>query len=258
MRIDPGAISGALNNTAGASRPIQADPAATPQRIAVVKKKQAAALDAAELGKAALNPAKPVDLGRTPAAVKAQLRQAAAQSSAPPAHSLDGPRPAAEPPTPPADSRMASFLASYGASKGDSRFNEKFDLDGDGVIGFSDLNALLSQPAEPAAEQRVFTSGDLDGLLKSFNSRLGDDGFNPEYDLNQDGVIDFTDLNNLVNNLSPDAVSESPVATEVTGLLGAFNRREGQEGFDARFDYDNDGVVSFADLNQLLDQLTGA
>ncbi|MBL0922044.1 MAG: hypothetical protein IBJ10_07930 [Phycisphaerales bacterium] len=255
MRIDPGAVSAAIT---GPVKQAQADPSQHAQR-AVIAKKKAARLDAAELGKAALTPAQPVDLGRTPAAARAQLQQAVAQGPTYPAHNVDSPRPAADPTTTPAaDSRMAQFLASYGAAKGDSRYNDKFDLDGDGVIGFSDLNALLSQPAEPATPQRVFGASDLDGLLQAFNSRLGDSGFNPEYDLNQDGVIDFTDLNNMVNNMAPEAAAQSPAAAELTGLLGAFNKRTGQEGFDARFDYDNDGVVSFMDLNKLLDELTGS
>lgn len=258
MRIDPAAISGALSSPV---KQLQAEQAPTAQRLTVAKKK--AHHDAAELGKAALNAAKPVELGRTPGALKAQHRQAAALSAQAPTHNLDSPRPAADAPavpttptTPSHDSRMAAFLESYGANRGDNRYNEKFDLDGDGVIGFSDLNALLSQPAEQA-DPRVFTGADLDGLLASFNKSLGDDGFNPEYDLNQDGVVNFTDLNSLVQNLSPDAAAGSPAASEITGLLGAFNRREGQDGFDARFDYDNDGVVSFMDLNHLLDELAG-
>ncbi len=250
MRIDPGVVSASI---AGTAKAIQAQPTPAASRAIIQKKAQQA--DAAELGKAT-HKARPVDLGRTPGALKAQHRQAIAQSATPPVANTDAVRPPTEPPVTPTDSRLQDFLAAYGATKGDGRYSEKFDLDGDGVIGFADLNTLLSQPAETTQDQRVFTAADLDSLLASFNSRLGDANYNPEFDFDQDGVINFADLNRLVENLAPEAAKESPAANELTGFLGAYNRRDGQDGFDARFDYDNDGVVSFSDLNHLLDQLT--
>lgn len=194
------------------------------------------------------------DLSRSPAALNAQLRRAEAQlSTAAGAQQPTGPKQAGR-------STLDAVLNAFGAVKGDKNFREALDIDGDGRIGFGDLNALLSgpestDPLESAADpSKTFTAQDLDDLLNSFNARKGDENFRPDLDLDGDGVIGFSDLNALIQGLGDDVQSEP--ATRLKGLLSSYNASEGAEGFDARFDFDGDGVVSFTDLNTLLEELT--
>jgi Ca2+-binding EF-hand superfamily protein len=141
--------------------------------------------------------------------------------------------------------------------------------------------------AADSAPRQVFNQSHLDGLLASFGARSGDASYDPAFDHNGDGVIDFSDLNNVLSNFEPPATeqpaaqgaapgAQAPVAPaeaeepagatpapapadgetfgpgDLSGLLQAFGRRAGEQGYDARFDINSDGVVDFSDLNSAL------
>ena len=44
-------------------------------------------------------------------------------------------------------------------------------------------------------------------------------------------------------------------AIDIDRLLGSFGAEAGAEGFNSQFDFDNDGVINFGDLNTLLTNL---
>jgi hypothetical protein len=149
---------------------------------------------------------------------------------------------------------LAGILKAFGQRSTDAGFDSALDVNGDGVINFADLNATLTKlnaqgesdpptggplpvepdplaanpatlnadegdvieeaaddaevgaPTTPAGEDEegpaVFTAEDLDRALGAFGASEGDDAFNSAYDFDNDGVINFGDLNTLLANLA--------------------------------------------------------
>ena len=228
----------------------------------------------------------------------AQKSRVDAQISAPAA-------PLAETPATPADP-LAELLKSFGQRAGDEGFKSELDANGDGVINFADLNAALNKsggesappqtggplpvdvdplaanpasladepgdaavPADGDTEAGAigqpasttddgegpasFTSADIDLLLGSFGAQAGSEGFNSQYDFDNDGVINFGDLNELLSRVSGDAnVQQQSLLDQLTERIGSST---GDERFNPSLDFDNDGVINFGDLNTLLTNL---
>lgn len=94
---------------------------------------------------------------------------------------------------------LDGLLASFGASQADERFNASYDLNGDGRVDFDDLNSMLT------AMKQHQTAGDPDPLqmlVDAFGKISGDAGFEGALDLNNDGTINFSDLNRLLTSLN--------------------------------------------------------
>lgn len=194
----------------------------------------------------------------------------AAPSAASPANAQDvqtATAPAAQDkPAPPATSAspdstqpdLNGLLAAYGSSTGEARFDARFDYNNDGRIDFNDLNSALSSlaatPPQPETPQ-TFSLSDVTNLLSSYGRRQGEQGFDARFDTNQDGVVDFTDLNHVLSNLA------SPISTnhqqQLAGLIEGYGTGVGDPLFNSAFDYDNDGRISFTDLNELLSRIGG-
>lgn len=92
---------------------------------------------------------------------------------------------------------LPSLLFAYGSRLGESGFDQRFDFNSDGVIGFDDLNTALSS-ISPGAAQHATT---LEGLVNAFGLGQGSEGFAPEFDFDGDGFIGFADLNRLLDDL---------------------------------------------------------
>ncbi len=126
-----------------------------------------------------------------------------------------------------------------------------------------DVQTVSATPAAPAQETPPATPDasqtDLNGLLAAYGAVNGDPRFDPRFDFNSDGRIDFNDLNTALSALAatpPKPVAQTFSLSDVTTLLSSYGRRQGEQGFDARFDTNNDGVVDFTDLNHVLSNLS--
>lgn len=114
-----------------------------------------------------------------------------------------------------------------------------------------------STPA-PTAPDRSVSQDDLNGLLAAYGAVSGDTRFDARFDFNNNGRIDFEDLNTALSSFTatpPATVPQSFTLEDVTSLLSTYGRQTGEQGFDARFDTNNDGVVDFTDLNHVLSNL---
>jgi Ca2+-binding EF-hand superfamily protein len=201
---------------------------------------------------------------------------------------------------------LAELLKSFGQRSGDEGFNSALDTNGDGVINFADLNATIGKLNEPATTPETggplpvdpdplavspasvidepaeavipadadtetgavgqpasstgddegpasFTAIDIDRLLGSFGVEAGAEGFNSQYDFDNDGVINFGDLNALLSRISGDAgVQQQSLLEQLTDRIGS---SKGDERFNPNLDFDNDGIINFGDLNTLLTNL---
>lgn len=124
----------------------------------------------------------------------------------------------------------------------------RYDLTGDGTVGVDDLLILLNNggtmqvpvPPDYQPEQTV------DGLLAAWGTS------DPVYDLNGDGKVDVDDLLMLLNgNGQPEPAEASaeqtaPPMLTLEGLRGAWGSD------DARYDFNQDGVVNERDLETLI------
>lgn len=115
--------------------------------------------------------------------------------------------------------------------------------------------ANTSSPAQqaPAGAQPRYTPDDLTGLINTFGKRDGDQGFNPAFDLDGDGKVDFNDLNSLLSNLGQPVTGEAQ--QHLTSVLGAFGAQTGDPRYNPDLDYGNKGYIGFVDLNRALDSL---
>jgi Ca2+-binding EF-hand superfamily protein len=255
---------------------------------AIAKRREAAELEAAKAkssdGRTIVDT---VEL--TDAKPAAQVSRTDAQTSTPVAQSNAGA---------PADP-LADILKAFGQRSTDAGFSSALDVNGDGVINFADLNAALTKqnapgetnpptggplpvepdplaptpasldadeggaidaptgaPAPTTGEEEegpaVFTAEDVDRALGAFGTSEGDDAFNSAYDFDNDGVINFGDLNELLSRIGAGANAQQTLLDQLTERFGASN---GDERFNANLDFDNDGVINFGDLNTLLANL---
>jgi uncharacterized protein YcbX len=118
----------------------------------------------------------------------------------------------------------------FGAEAGDRRFNANYDLNEDGRIDATDLTTVLGlvgtgepSPLGPPRDARggaeasgPFTPADLDAVKASFGSSEGERRFNPNYDLNGDGVIDSSDLVKVLGMIEQPASSDGGGGSENT------------------------------------------
>lgn len=93
------------------------------------------------------------------------------------------------------------LMEAFGAQAGDENYSDALDLDGDGVIGLQDLNTMLANLA-PVEESGNFTQAHVDQLTAAFGAQTGDENFIAELDLNGDGTLNLSDLNQLLASLN--------------------------------------------------------
>lgn len=95
-------------------------------------------------------------------------------------------------------------LGAFGAGADDERFDPELDFDGDGQIGFPDLNELLARLDQGQSPQQTL----IDQLTDLFGLSANDQRFNPALDFDNDGVINFTDLNTLLARLAESRAAQ--------------------------------------------------
>lgn len=93
---------------------------------------------------------------------------------------------------------LNALLSSFGRTKADEGYNPDFDLNGDGRVGFDDLNTLLGNFGQHVA---AHSQQDLNNLLASYGARAGEPNYNPAFDYSNKGYVGFADLNTLLDRL---------------------------------------------------------
>lgn len=175
----------------------------------------------------------------------------------------------------PSQSREERMRASFFSTAGDDSFDASADLNGDGRINFADAallhngSATQTRPAEPTP------AGMAKRMQDAFFATKGDAGFDPALDMNNDGRINFADLQALresaadkpgpVRPTEPvlddedtslsaprDVPDQVPVNDSlVDSVRAAFFANKHDASFNARADINEDGRVDFRDLAAL-------
>lgn len=158
-----------------------------------------------------------------PANAPAPPASAAVEPEAPATPTPAGPEPFLTVENTPAPTEKATtsqrVLDAWGRRAGEKGFDEALDLNADGVINSADLAAALggqSKPNAPAAPpvppepapQRIYSSTDLNQLLKSWGARSGENNFTADYDFDGDGRISSVDLAQLLGRLADQKQAE--------------------------------------------------
>jgi len=177
---------------------------------------------------------------------------------------------AAEPTPMPFEVGLEAILNAWGAKAGEEGFDERLDLDGDGVIGSADLaralggEPVLAPPRERDAGEAPSDTGPVDkaAVLAAWGAREGDERYDAALDVDGDGVIGSADLAHTLGawrDGSTSAEGGGPVKSAaeareeaIQELLKAWGAKFGRSGFDAKHDLDGNGVIGSADLAQLL------
>ncbi len=165
----------------------------------------------------------------------------------------------------------AAILDAWGAREGEDGFDARLDLDGDGVIGSSDLASLLGGqqvegPPTARGDEQPSGTGPVDraAILDAWGAREGDARYDPSLDLDSDGVIGASDLAETLGRYRDESGAETdppgPSAEEqrraaIDELLRSWGARFGQSGFNPQHDLNGDNVIGAADLANLLGSL---
>lgn len=184
------------------------------------------------------------------------------------------PSPGAAQPSPITDgvtygqAELDSLLASFGAGQGSAQFNAASDLNGDGLVNFDDLNRLLSNfapaaapatqaaPPPPAPTSKPAQTPIASAAAEREAAPVATPASTPE-------------ATAAAAPLTPEAgtaqAAPSPTGqtdgggfdqSDLPSLLFSYGSRLGESGFDARFDFNSDGVIGFDDLNTALSSIS--
>lgn len=67
--------------------------------------------------------------------------------------------------------------------------------------GASGASQATSEPAGETSQPRVYTPEDLESLLQAFGSQAGDELYDAQWDLDQNGTINSIDLNMMLTQM---------------------------------------------------------
>ena len=145
--------------------------------------------------------------------------------------------------------RLQALLNDWGQT------GSKYDLDGDGTVGMTDMLELLKQMAEAPIEKET---DPLQALLDDWGKA------DSPHDLNGDGTVGIQDMLQLLANLATDPGAEpdprhrmpDDSAGETLSQaerLQALLNDWGQTG--SKFDLDGDGTVGMTDMLELLKRM---
>jgi Dockerin type I domain len=153
----------------------------------------------------------------------------------------------------------------FGSVPGDPNWNPSADLDGDGDVDLDDLNILLDDLGCQGCAGDVDGDGDTDQIdllliEDAYGSVPGDPHWNPDADLDGDGVITQADIGIAQTDFGcgiPDCIGDIDHDGDVDNddralLLAAFGSSPGEPHWNPDADLDGSGTIDTADLQILL------
>lgn len=176
---------------------------------------------------------------------------------------------------------MNELRASFFAVKGEANYNEKVDLNHDGVVNPLDLalareKILGGAQPDPTVDPVDSDSPSmLESIRAAFFSRKGDSSYSAAADLNGDGVVNVQDLGlaraRVEKQTQPetaalesagqtavapgttppvvdDQTEDANAPIDMAAFRTAFFARSGDENFNASLDFNDDGVINVQDL----------
>lgn len=138
------------------------------------------------------------------------------------------------------ESLLDRLRGSFGAVRGDKAYDESLDFDADGEITIGDYAIYSQKMAKPAPPS---TDDQLEQLTKAFGSSKGEDGYDPNVDFNEDGVVDIGDFAILSDRRR--------IAADLDALRAAYGATKGDDAYRADLDLDGDGEISIGDYSML-------
>lgn len=154
---------------------------------------------------------------------------------------------------------LDSLLSAFGSRQGDGQFNSAFDFNGDGAVDFDDLNRLLSNfvPAPPAAPaQQAPPASQPTNPAPAIAIGAEPEAIAPAAPEAAPAPVAIT----APAAATPETKETTDGVTFLQGDLPAFlfsyGRSAGEAGFEARFDFNADGVIGFDDLNTALSNIS--
>ncbi len=117
---------------------------------------------------------------------------------------------------------------SWGLTSNDPGFNPDADLNHDGIINGRDISFLASLMVPPTIKGDINRDGKLDildtqAISTSWGLTSNDPGFNPDADLNHDGIINGRDISFLASLMVPVQGDVSPNGSADTSLAAPTN-----------------------------------
>ena len=147
-----------------------------------------------------------------------------------------------------------------------------WDSDGDGYGDYEEINSG-TDPNDFSNNPGNSMVADLDGdfdvdgmdlslFLAALGSSTGQPWFLPDADFNNDGNIDFLDLDIIARAFGRNNIQKQPPEVDLDGdfdldgidlklFLSSFGSSSGDQNFLPRADFNNDGKIDMVDLNRI-------
>ncbi len=118
-------------------------------------------------------------------------------------------------------------------------------------VAIETLNgATLGETVSESPSQYVYS---FDEFVAAFGSTKADSNYNAKYDYNSDGKISILDYSALLNKFDPNSFKVT-APYSITGFLATMGKTKGQSGFNAIYDFNQDGRISILDYSILINK----
>ncbi len=141
---------------------------------------------------------------------------------------------------------LKSFKSKLGMKKGDSGYENRFDLNQDGIINLADLDKVAGIVGEKTTKNSVIIQ--FADFRNAFGSQKGDLKFRRIYDLDNSNQINITDFSFISSIASSDGAN---LTLEVSTFRGLFGKKASDPGFEAKYDLNKDGKIDVFDYSYI-------
>ncbi|MFH1777986.1 MAG: dockerin type I domain-containing protein [Candidatus Omnitrophota bacterium] len=151
------------------------------------------------------------------------------------------------------------FQQHYLTKVGDDNWDPLYDLTGDGFVNIADFG-LFAKSYQPTSNPGDFNDdgyvgpGDLHLFQQHYLTKVGDDNWDPLYDLTGDGFVNITDFGLFAKSYQPtsnpgDFNDDGNVGPEDFHLFQQhYLTKVGDDNWDPLYDLTGDGFVNIADF----------